>query len=130
MSKSLHSTKTASNDVDSSSALQVLPAIQPKVKNIVNFVRSPIWILPTISSGAKNFTKDEILGFGTHKDRHTALRKYNESVMNSIFCTSKRFEWTRMALTYERTSIIHERYEIASRAEKHFGTHYESCSTE
>lgn len=68
-----------------SSALQVLPSIQPKAKHIVNFVRSPIWVLPTISSGAKNFTQDEILGFAAHRDRHTALRKYNESVVNSIF---------------------------------------------
>jgi cation diffusion facilitator CzcD-associated flavoprotein CzcO len=86
------------DDFDSSSALQVLPSIQPKAKHIINFVRSPIWVLPTISSGAKTFTKEEILSFATQRDKHTALRKYNESVVNSIFCKWTDSKRTTIAL--------------------------------
>ncbi|CAI6335336.1 unnamed protein product [Periconia digitata] len=70
-----------------SSALQILPAIQPTVKSVVNFVRSPIWVLPTISAGSsKTFTKADMEEFRENPDKHIALRMYNESVMNSIFC--------------------------------------------
>jgi len=68
-----------------SSALQVLPAIQSLVKRVVNFVRSPIWILPTISSAANDFTKEQIRTFRAFPDKHMALRKYNETVVNSIY---------------------------------------------
>ncbi|KAF1912362.1 hypothetical protein BDU57DRAFT_590184 [Ampelomyces quisqualis] len=68
-----------------SSALQILPSIQPAAKNVVNFVRSPIWVLPTISSAPKSFTKEEMQEFYSHPDKHIALRKYNETVVNSIF---------------------------------------------
>ncbi|KAF1949519.1 monooxygenase [Byssothecium circinans] len=68
-----------------SSALQILPAIQPAVERVVNFVRSPVWVLPTISGESKSFTKDEIQVFRSYPDKHIALRKHNETVMNSIF---------------------------------------------
>jgi cation diffusion facilitator CzcD-associated flavoprotein CzcO len=68
-----------------SSALQVLPAIQPSVKRVTNFVRSPIWVLPTISSAPTEFTKENIRDFRAFPDKHTDLRKYNETVVNSIY---------------------------------------------
>jgi cation diffusion facilitator CzcD-associated flavoprotein CzcO len=68
-----------------SSALQVFPAIQPSVKRVINFVRSPIWVLPTISSAPVDFTKEDIREFGMFPDKHMGLRKYNETVVNSIY---------------------------------------------
>ena len=72
--------------LQSSSAVQILPAIQPKASQITTFVRSPIWILRTISDDPKPYTKAEKREFLKNPDKLTHIRKYNEGVMNSIYC--------------------------------------------
>lgn len=69
----------------SSSAAQILPAIQPFVKGVKIFVRSPLWLLPDISSEQRGFTSEEIEKFVQDPTATLKLRKLNESTMNSIF---------------------------------------------
>ncbi|KAF2676349.1 monooxygenase [Lentithecium fluviatile CBS 122367] len=68
-----------------SSAVQILPAIQPQAREIVTFIRSPIWILRTISDDPKPYTEVEKREFLADPDKLMRLRKYNEGVMNSIY---------------------------------------------
>ncbi|KAI0408529.1 FAD/NAD(P)-binding domain-containing protein [Xylaria palmicola] len=68
-----------------SSAAQILPAIQPSVKSVTIFIRSPSWLLPDISSEAEKFTKDEIERFVREPQSVLKLRQDNERTMNSIF---------------------------------------------
>ncbi|KAI0902789.1 FAD/NAD(P)-binding domain-containing protein [Ustulina deusta] len=68
-----------------SSAAQILPAIQPRVKSVTIFIRSPSWLLPDISSEAGRFTKDEIERFVREPESVLRLRQDNERTMNSIF---------------------------------------------
>ncbi|KAF7507823.1 hypothetical protein GJ744_010124 [Endocarpon pusillum] len=68
-----------------SSAAQILPAIQPIVKQVKIFIRSPLWLLPDISSGQRHFTPEEIRIFKNDPTATLELRKLNETTMNSIF---------------------------------------------
>jgi cation diffusion facilitator CzcD-associated flavoprotein CzcO len=70
----------------SSSAVQILPAIQLGAREITTFVRSPIWILRTINDDPKPYTEAEKHEFRTNPDKLIRMRKYNETVMNSIYC--------------------------------------------
>lgn len=68
-----------------SSAVQILPAIQPVVRSVTIFVRSPTWLLPDISTEAGRFTDEEIARFVREPEAVLALRRENERTMNSIF---------------------------------------------
>lgn len=68
-----------------SSAVQILPTIQPLVRSITIFIRSPIWVLPDISAEATNFTQEEIENFVNNPQTVLELRQNNERTMNSIF---------------------------------------------
>lgn len=68
-----------------SSAVQILPAIQPIAKSVTIFIRSPTWLLPDISTEAGKFTTDEIERFVREPETVLALRQENERTMNSIF---------------------------------------------
>ncbi|ORX93983.1 hypothetical protein BCR34DRAFT_580256 [Clohesyomyces aquaticus] len=68
-----------------SSAVQILPAIQPKAREIITFIRSPIWILRTIADEPKPYSDAEKKEFLTNPEKLMHLRKYNEGVMNSIY---------------------------------------------
>ncbi|KAL3466456.1 hypothetical protein BJX64DRAFT_302167 [Aspergillus heterothallicus] len=68
-----------------SSAVQILPAIQPIVKSVTIFIRSPIWVLPDISSEAGKFSAEQIEQFVAEQEKVLALRQENERTMNSIF---------------------------------------------
>lgn len=68
-----------------SSAVQILPAIQPIVKSVTIFIRSPTWLLPDISTEAGQFTAEEIERFLREPETVLALRQENERTMNSIF---------------------------------------------
>ncbi|KAI0847154.1 FAD/NAD(P)-binding domain-containing protein [Daldinia vernicosa] len=68
-----------------SSAVQILPAIQPIVKNVTIFIRSPTWVLPDISTEAGQFTQEEIEKFKKEPETVLELRQTNERTMNSIF---------------------------------------------
>lgn len=69
----------------SSSAAQILPAIQPLVKHVRMFIRSPLWLLPDISTDQGRFTEEEIETFVKDHSTTMKLRKSNETTMNSIF---------------------------------------------
>ena len=68
-----------------SSAVQILPQIQPQVHHLTTFLRSPLWILPNIASQQQNYTAEEIDHFVSNPETLTILRKRNEAVANSIF---------------------------------------------
>ncbi|KAI1342701.1 FAD/NAD(P)-binding domain-containing protein [Xylariaceae sp. FL0016] len=68
-----------------SSAVQILPTIQPIVKNVTIFVRSPTWVLPDISTEAGQFSAEEIERFVNEPETVLKLRQDNERTMNSIF---------------------------------------------
>jgi cation diffusion facilitator CzcD-associated flavoprotein CzcO len=68
-----------------SSAVQILPAIQPIVKSVTIFIRSPAWLLPDISTEARVYTKEEIEKLVREPDVLLKLRQENERTVNSIF---------------------------------------------
>ena len=68
-----------------SSAVQILPAIQPLAKELVTFVRSPNWILPHIGEGQRGFSQREIDDFGRDPRLLTLKRKATEASLNSYF---------------------------------------------
>ena len=69
-----------------SSAVQILPAIQPIVESLTTFIRSPLWLLPAIAKEQGNYSKELIEDFQTNPKSLIQLRKINETVVNSIFC--------------------------------------------
>lgn len=71
-----------------SSAVQILPQIQPQVDSLTMFFRTPLWILPTISGGQRQYTQQEINELAINPKALMLLRKRNETVMNSIFSRS------------------------------------------
>ncbi len=68
-----------------SSAVQILPQIQPVVEKVINFIRSPSWIVPLIGSGQHFYSQSEIESFVKDPSKLMVLRKTNEAVANSIF---------------------------------------------
>lgn len=68
-----------------SSAVQILPAIQPIAKSVKIFIRSPVWVLPDISTEAGTFSKEQIEQFVKDPASVLKLRQDNERTMNSIF---------------------------------------------
>ncbi|RYP41055.1 hypothetical protein DL767_001216 [Monosporascus sp. MG133] len=68
-----------------SSAVQILPAIQPVANRVKIFIRSPSWMLPDISTESGAYTPLEIEGFVNDPHAVQELRQNNERTMNSIF---------------------------------------------
>ncbi|KAL5337680.1 monooxygenase [Aspergillus crustosus] len=68
-----------------SSAVQILPAIQPIVKSVMVFIRSPVWVLPDISTQAGNFSAEQVEEFVRSPEKVLTMRQENERTMNSIF---------------------------------------------
>ncbi|KAI6088043.1 FAD/NAD(P)-binding domain-containing protein [Hypoxylon rubiginosum] len=68
-----------------SSAVQILPAIQPIVKRAKIFIRSPVWVLPDISSESGKYSLEQIEKFVKDPRAVLELRQNNERTMNSIF---------------------------------------------
>ena len=68
-----------------SSAVQILPAIQPLAKEVIHFIRSPNWILPHIGEGQRAYTRDEIDKFDKDPISLTSKRKATEATLNSYF---------------------------------------------
>jgi cation diffusion facilitator CzcD-associated flavoprotein CzcO len=71
-----------------SSAVQILPAIQPIVQKAKIVIRTPSWMLPDISTETSTFTPDQIREFVEKPEVLMALRQENERTMNSIFSES------------------------------------------
>lgn len=70
----------------SSSAIQVLPAIQPHVKNLTTFIRSPTYIAPPLGgSDQRDYTSDEKHAFKTKPGVLLEHRKEMEDKINGLF---------------------------------------------
>ena len=87
-----------------SSAIQILPAIQPLVKQVVIVIRTPSWLLPDISTESREYTAQEIATFGRDPGVVLKLRQENERTMNSIFSKSALASLTEMST--DNTIII------------------------
>ena len=77
-----------------STGIQIVPAIQPKVKHLVHLVRSPTWVTPGAASrypslrGGKMpdvFSEEQKEVFRTDEARYTDFRKQIEREINSKF---------------------------------------------
>lgn len=78
-----------------SSAVQILPAIQPIVDKTKIFIRSPSWFLPQISNKKGEYSPEEVETFMKSPELVTALRQENERAMNSIF---SKYSWTSILI--------------------------------
>ncbi|KAF2971586.1 hypothetical protein GQX73_g1922 [Xylaria multiplex] len=93
-----------------SSAVQILPAIQPIVKSVTIFIRSPSWVLPDISTEAGQISTKQMEEFIREPEVLLRLRQENERTMNSIFSLyikdSKLQQQCRALLESEMGKII------------------------
>ncbi|KAK9446894.1 uncharacterized protein V1518DRAFT_435533 [Limtongia smithiae] len=77
-----------------SSAIQIVPAIQKKVKHLDNYVRGQAWIAPpiaeaevrkhTLTESNFNFTQEELDEFNKHPETLLAYRKRLDSEIQSM----------------------------------------------
>ncbi|KAI1259174.1 FAD/NAD(P)-binding domain-containing protein [Xylariaceae sp. FL1019] len=68
-----------------SSAVQLLPAIQPIVKSVKMIIRTPSWILPDISTESSVMSPERIKQLVQSPELLLNVRRENERTMNSIF---------------------------------------------
>ncbi|KAG6901351.1 hypothetical protein C0995_013172 [Termitomyces sp. Mi166 len=68
-----------------SSAIQVLPVIQPKVAKLITFVRCPTWVYLTHRFEPHVYTEEERECFWMDLAAHLVYWKNQEDVMNDLF---------------------------------------------
>ena len=73
-----------------SSAVQILPALEPVARNVTTFFRSPNWILPSIGAEQREYTVKEIWKFAKGPNALSALRSKTEASLNSYFGNDRR----------------------------------------
>lgn len=69
----------------SSSGIQVLPTIQPKVERVTTFIREPTWVSPVQGLEQHVFSAQELADFATKPGVLTEYRKSVESGLNGQF---------------------------------------------
>ena len=69
----------------SSSGIQILPSVQPLVKQLITFIRSPTWIAPPAGMEQKTYADKEKEVFVNSPSESTKLRKLNETQGNHLF---------------------------------------------
>lgn len=93
------------SDTNRSSGIQILPAIQPKVKKLTTFIRGPTWVSPSPGLQQHFYTPAEKLLFTSSPSTLLTLRKLNETAINCLFGTfvknSATQEDTRTDLTHQ-----------------------------
>ncbi|KAK5192439.1 hypothetical protein LTR99_010433 [Exophiala xenobiotica] len=92
-----------------SSGIQILPAIQPRVKKLVTFLRGTSWISPVQGLGQRTYTQQEKDVFRSKPDQLTAYRKMNESVTNCLFSTFIRGSDTQIETQADFTRQMQEK---------------------
>ncbi|KAI9923725.1 hypothetical protein AWENTII_011897 [Aspergillus wentii] len=76
-----------------SSALQLVPAIQPKASKLVNYIRQPTWVSTNLCGNVTKdqmgtnfaFTEEEKQEFADDPGKFLAYRKYVENSVNFVF---------------------------------------------
>ncbi|KAF8645072.1 hypothetical protein AX16_008130 [Volvariella volvacea WC 439] len=68
-----------------SSAIQVVPAIQPIVSKLTTFIRTPTWISPPLGMEARTYTEEEKQRFATDPAAFTEFRKNLEKGYHGFF---------------------------------------------
>ncbi|KAJ9615416.1 hypothetical protein H2200_001491 [Cladophialophora chaetospira] len=88
-----------------SSGIQILPALQPDVKKITTFMRSPTWISPPVGNEQRAYTVKEKSQFKDHPEELTKIRKEIDLKQHGLFPLFLRntdlHETTRVDLTRE-----------------------------
>lgn len=79
------STSTRNNPAESSSGIQILPAIRPVVKRITTFVRGPTWVSPAQGLEGRKYSEEEKLKFAKESLSLLKYRKDIETSLNSQF---------------------------------------------
>ncbi len=69
----------------SSSAIQILPSIQPIVKKLTTIIRTPAWISPPFGPDQVTYSKDENQDSVVEPSVLLNIRKSNENSLNSFF---------------------------------------------
>ena len=69
----------------SSSAIQTLPAILPKVKSVITFNRSASWVLPTQGFAQHFYTDEEKQTFASDSKKLEQHRRELDSSLNELF---------------------------------------------
>ncbi|KAF9037072.1 FAD/NAD(P)-binding domain-containing protein [Panaeolus papilionaceus] len=92
-----------------SSAIQVLPAIYPEVKKLVNFIRTPTWITPLIAEPQHFYTEEEKLKFKTDPQSHLAYRKAQAYGMSKNFPLVFRGSETHRKATERMTQVLKDK---------------------
>ncbi|KPM46387.1 putative sterigmatocystin biosynthesis monooxygenase stcW [Neonectria ditissima] len=78
--------KTVALVGNGSSGIQILPAILPEVKRVINLIRSPAWIsTPFGNSAPRRFSEEEKINFAENPEEHLKLRKSVEATNNGFF---------------------------------------------
>ncbi|KEF59775.1 uncharacterized protein A1O9_04623 [Exophiala aquamarina CBS 119918] len=113
-----------------SSAAQIIPAIQPKNKKLVPYLRSPIWI--TTGFGAK-YTAPGGVNFQYSKDQKNKFRKNNgnhnqycrdfEGELNKRFLRVCEPAISAYALTEQADSLSWQRLEKHPRSDRRLSMH-------
>ena len=75
----------ANSNLRSSSGIQILPAIQPKVKQLITFIREPTWVSPIQGLEQHVYSQVELTAFANKPGELTKYRKLNETGLNGIF---------------------------------------------
>ncbi|KXN84254.1 Putative sterigmatocystin biosynthesis monooxygenase stcW [Leucoagaricus sp. SymC.cos] len=68
-----------------SSALQLIPAILPKVKKITSFNRTPTWVFPTQALQQRFYSEEEIEEFNANPEKLIQYRKELDDALTSLF---------------------------------------------
>ncbi|PFH50241.1 hypothetical protein AMATHDRAFT_61440 [Amanita thiersii Skay4041] len=68
-----------------SSAIQVLPAVHPIVREITTFIRGATWVSPVRGLEGRVYTEEEKKTFSENHEVHTQYRKAIESGLSSLF---------------------------------------------
>jgi cation diffusion facilitator CzcD-associated flavoprotein CzcO len=101
-----------------SSAIQIVPTLQPEVAHMKSFIRSPTWIAPSQGfvdpmngEGPKNFfyTDAEKKAFRDNPEHFLAYRKKIESDMNRTFDTFLKDSPKQQAAKEQFAKIMKER---------------------
>ncbi|KAJ9650547.1 hypothetical protein H2201_009303, partial [Coniosporium apollinis] len=97
--------KTVAVIGNGSSGIQCVPAMQPKVQKLVNYVRNPTWISINFcfdkARDGKNFpySEEEKKAFKENPEMHFALRKELEASVNGFFYGMYRDHPAQIGLT-------------------------------
>lgn len=101
-----------------SSGIQILPAILPKVKKIVNFSRTPTYVLPTQGFEQRHYTAEEKATFTSHPKKLEDHRRELDTGIHSLFPVLLRDTPLHNAFTEKIREVMAEKLKGSGLADK------------